>query len=379
MLPSQYAPGRRTLGAAILVVAATYAYFLLFAQFAFLRQVTDFAGGSRAIVGPIMTVMGLAGIAGSWLAARVYRIERSRRMLAGGLAVGGAAALLSLVASVPAVLYLVSALVGLGAGLATVTLACVLRPAVGSERLGTVVGLGTGLAYGFCNLPVVFAAGTSVQALIAAAVAAGGSLAAGQLALDGPREVPLGHDYSRPGLAGWLAVFLVLVAVDSMAFAIIQQTPVLKERSWAGSGQLAMNGLIHFIAAMLAGFALDHRWVGRTTLAGALVLLGALALAARGEPVFAPWALFYAAGVSLYSTVLVFYPARGSRPRVAALVYSVAGWGGSALGVVLAADRHVLPGRELAVAAVLVAAILADRKRRVRREMSTAQTGDDAT
>ncbi|HVZ66472.1 MAG TPA: hypothetical protein VG936_18050 [Lacunisphaera sp.] len=379
MLPREYAPGRRTLGAAILVVAATYAYFLLFAQFAFLRQVSAVAGGSRAVVGPIMTVMGVAGIAGSWLAARVYRIERSRRILASGLAVGGAAALLSLVATVPAVLYVVSALVGLGAGVATVTLACVLRPAVGSERLGTAVGLGTGLAYGFCNLPMVFAAGTSGQALIAALVALGGSLAVRELTLDGPREAPLGYDYSRAGLAGWTAVFLVLVAMDSMAFAIIQQTPALKERSWTGSGQLEMNALIHFIAAMLAGFALDHRWVGRTTLAGALLLLGALALPAEGEPALAPWGMFYAAGVSLYSTALVFYPARGSRPRVAALVYSVAGWGGSALGVVLAANRHELPGLQLAVAAGLVAVILADRKRRSRREMSAERPDDDAS
>lgn len=365
------------MGAAILTVAATYAYFLLFAQFAFLRQVTAVAGGTRAVIGPIMAVMGLAGVAGSWLAARTFRLERSRRMLATGLGLNGAAAVLSLAARVPAALHLVSLLVGLGAGLATVTLACLLRPAVGSERLGTVVGLGTGLAYAFCNVPVVFAAGTSAQALVAALVAFGGALAAGQLTLDGPRETPLGYDYSRAGQAGWIAVFLVLVAVDSTAFAIIQQTPALKERTWAGSGQLEMNALIHFIAAMLAGFALDRRWVGRTTLAGALLLFAALALLALDARAFAPWAEFYTAGVSLYSTALVFYPARGSRPRSAALFYSIAGWGGSALGVVLAADRHELPGSELAIAAALVAAILADRKRRSWRELMAGEGPDD--
>ena len=105
---------------------------------------------------------------------------------------------------------------------------------------------------------------------------------------------------------------------------------------------------------------------------------------ARAWPAFdprglVPWALFYTAGVSLYSTVLVFYPARGSRPRVAALVYSIAGWGGSALGVALAADRHDLPRRELVVAAVLVGVILANRKRRTRREMTEERPDDDAS
>ena len=44
-------------------------------------------------------------------------------------------------------------------------------------------------------------------------------------------------------------------------------------------------------------------------------------------------ALPYAAGVSIYSTVLVFYPARVGVVGLAALVYAVAGWVGSALGI----------------------------------------------
>jgi len=343
MAPDVQQPKQQTVAAAGCTVAATYAYFLLFAQFGFLKIVAVVAGEGRAAIGPSMATMGLAGITGTILGARFFRAARARRQLMTGLAVCAAAAGLARVAGAAGWLHPVAALTGLGTGFTTVVLASGLRCAVGGGRLGTAIGLGTGLAYGFCNLPAVFAAAGTTQASLAGLVAITGIAAASRLDFSAPREVPAGFDYAPAGQGAWTLIFLVLVALDSAAFNIIQHTPVLKAETWTGAARLEMNALMHLVAAMLAGFALDRRWVGRTVAAGALALLLALVLMDRSTRVFAEGALFYTAGVSIYSTVLVFYPARGSRPGLVALVYGVAGWGGSALGVLLAVNRAAVP------------------------------------
>ena len=51
----------------------------------------------------------------------------------------------------------------------------------------------------------------------------------------------------------------------------------------------------------------------------------------------------YATGVSLYSTALVYYPGRSGRVGVAALVYAVAGWTGSAFGIGLVEHAQSVP------------------------------------
>jgi cytochrome c oxidase cbb3-type subunit 2 len=361
MAPQDYQPKQQTVVAAVLTVAATYVYFLLFAQFGFLKIVQALAGDGREVIGPIMAAMGLAGIAGSILAARIYRVERCRRHLVAGLAVCAAAAGWAIAVRSTGGLYLAAASVGLGTGFTTVILACGLRRAVGGGRLGTVIGLGTGIAYGFCNLPAVFTASANTQAAVALLVAVAGMGAAGWLAFDAPRDVPAGIDYSWSGQTGWTLIFLLLVALDSAAFNIIQHTPALKAETWSGPAKLEMNALVHLVAALLAGFALDRRWVGRTIGLGALALLGAIYLWDMNNRAFAEGALFYTAGVSIYSTILVYYPACGLRPSLTALIYAVAGWGGSGLGVVLAADRHGLPRGLAATAAGIILALLLTR------------------
>lgn len=51
---------------------------------------------------------------------------------------------------------------------------------------------------------------------------------------------------------------------------------------------------------------------------------------------------------------LVFYPARSGRPGLAALVYAVAGWGGSGLGIGLAEGREELPAALIIVAGMVI-------------------------
>jgi cytochrome c oxidase cbb3-type subunit 2 len=357
MARTAYRPGKKVSVAAVLTVAATYGYFLLFAQFGFLQAVVTVAGAGA--VKPVMGAMGLAGVAGSVVAAMVYRERCSRRLLAAGLGICAVAAGLSLLAESVGWLLLVAALVGLGTGGATVTLASLLSRAVGRGRLGVVIGLGTGLAYAFCNLPGVFTAGPRVQAGLAMLLAVAGALATRSLTLDAPAGVPEGFDYSLPGQGLWTLIFTALVGLDSAAFYIIQHTPVLQAGTWTGSGRLLANAGGHLSAALLAGYALDRRRAGWTVGAGAIALLAAGGLLGGSAPVFAGGALLYAAGVSVYSTALVYYPASGRRPGLVALVYGVAGWGGSALGIGLAEDRHVLPGEFIVLAGgVILGALL---------------------
>ena len=365
-----YRPERRNVAAAVLAVAAAYVYFLIFAQFGFLQAVRQLTGGVAGVVRPVMAVMGVAGLAGSVSAAAIFSVERSRRSLVAGFAVCGTAAGLAMGPGTMALYYVIALLVGLGAGLTTVTLASVLRRAVGGERLGQVIGLGTGLAYGFCNLPVVFAAGATAQALMGVLAAGAGLVAATALSFNAPAHPPAGGDYTKPGMTAWVLIFLSLVCLDSAAFYIIQHTPDLKAATWSGAGRLEVNAGLHLVAAWLAGYALDRHWVGRTVAIGGGALLLACLSIDQGSRTLAANALLYAAGVSIYSTALVFYPARSLRPWLAAVVYAVAGWGGSAIGIGLAENRPVVPpGLILAAGSVIGLGLLA--RHLIRRREDT--------
>jgi hypothetical protein len=357
MAPQIHRPDGKTLLAAVTTVAAVYVYFLIFAQFGFLHAIQDALGDNAGVVRPLMAVMGLAGITGSIGAARAGRGTRSRRTLAVGFALCAVVALWSLAAKRPAEFYAGALLIGLGTGLTTVTLAGMLRPAVGDGRLGLIIGLGTGLAYGLCNLPGIFEAPAATQAGIALVAVAAGLLGARGLIPRAQLESPVGGDYSRAGTARWVVIFLVLVCVDSAAFYIIQHTPALKQGLWVGSGRQMLNAGMHVVAGLFAGWLIDRRGIGLTVLLGAGGLLFAGFLMG-GAQAAAGSGLLYIAGVTAYSTALVFYPARSGRPGLAALVYAVAGWGGSALGIGLAEGRDRLPMPGLVVAAVALAGAL---------------------
>ncbi len=339
----------KTTVAAVLTVAATYSYFLIFAQFSFIKLAAA-VDGTGGFIKPLMAVMGLAGMAGSALAAGVYQARRSRLLLAMGFVVCAAAAGSALAARSIGFFYGSALLVGLGTGFATVTLASVLRPVLGRGRLGRVIGAGTGLAYGMCNLPAIFQAAATTQAGLAVALAGVGLVATFGLTVGAAAPMPMGGDYSKSGVVAWVMIFLALVGLDSAAFFVIQHTPVLLELTWSGAGRLEANAGIHFFAAVLAGCALDRRRVGWTVALGALALLAACGLIAGGHITFPGTGLLYAAGVSIYSTVLVYYPADGLRPWLAGLVYVVAGWGGSAFGIGMVAGRQVLPNGLLLIA-----------------------------
>jgi hypothetical protein len=359
----QYRPDGKVMAAAVLAVAATYGYFLIFAQFGFLKSVAAAGVALR----PVMTVMGLAGLAGSGWAAQAYAAGRRRRLMAAGFATCAIAAGGSLLAGSAGLFFGVALLVGLGAGFTTVTLASVLRCAVGGAWLGRIIGLGTGLAYGFCNLPAVFQAGARPQAWLAVLAAASGLVGTALLKFDAPAALPAGGDYARSSVSAWVMIFLALVGLDSAAFYFIQHTPVLLEGTWTGTGRLWMNAGMHLVTAVLAGRALDRRWIGRTVALGAALLLVACGLIAGGRTIFSTTVLLYTAGVSVYSVALVYYPAYSLRPWLAALVYAVAGWIGSAFGIGLAENRPALSPGIVVIVAVVIGSGLLGRQLILRR------------
>lgn len=323
----------------MIAVAAVYVYFLLFAQFGFLKAVQAALGGGTEVIRPIMAVMGLAGVGGSVLAARLFAEQNGRRGLNVGFGLCAAAAAGSMGANSLGEFSGVAFLVGLGTGLTTVTLAGMLRRAAGDMRLGLIIGTGTGLAYGICNLPGIFDACPEAQAQWAVVAVAAG-WAGGRRLTPQFRLAQTGGEYSKPATAAWVVVFAALVCLDSAAFYIIQHTSALKERMWAGTEQLLLNASAHLVVAVLAGWALDRGWLGRAVGLGAAALL--LACGLLDQPAPAGVGLLYIAGVSLYSTGLVYYPSRSGRPGLAALVYVVAGWGGSALGIGLVEGQQEL-------------------------------------
>lgn len=351
MAPQPLQPDGKTFVAAVTTVAAVYVYFLIFAQFGLLKAVHAAFGEDAGSVRPLLATMGMGGILGSIAAARFFAERTSRHWLVAGFATCAVAAGGSLGARGFAGFGAVALLAGLGAGVITVTLAGMLRRATGERPLGIIIGLGTGLAYGFCNLPGIFDASAKSQASWGIAAALIGGFAGLGLRPRFQAEVPAGGDYSRQGVVAWVLVFLALVCLDSALFYFIQHSPKLKDALWGGAGQQALNAAMHLIAATLAGWALDRGWLGRTVLMGAVAVLGAgVWMSGAGA------GLIYIAGVSAYSTALVFYPARGGRPGLAALVYAVAGWGGSALGIGLAEGRETLPIMVMVSAATALAA-----------------------
>jgi cytochrome c oxidase cbb3-type subunit 2 len=178
-----------------------------------------------------------------------------------------------------------------------------------------------------------------------------------------PREPAGGPDYEGAGPIRWIAIFMALVATDSLVFYFIQHAPELKQATWTGDARLWLNAGAHVGAAVLAGLALDCRRVAATLIGATVMLVTASVLFSQGVANAAVAAL-YAAAVSVYSTALVFYPARRGEPGLGAALYSVAGWLGSGLGIVAAAHLTRIPTWLPLAAGGVVVALVVTRPRK---------------
>jgi len=360
----------------VIAVAATYTYFLLYAQFGFLHRLQQQLGGDGDLQAA-MAAMGVAGMAISLLTAVWLRRRRARTLLITAFAGCALVALLSNFCVTRVALLAASALIGGFTALLTVTLAASLREWVRGPRFGLAVGLGTGLAYFLCNLPFVFEAGPAWQS-VGSALAAFAGVAAilPRASTPGVRRPAFAglemQEVRAPGFAGIVLSLLALVWLDSTAFATIQATAGLKGHTWGSPVQQVWMGSIHLAAAVAAGWLIDRGWFR-----GLLLLaFGLFAVAFSGlEDVNRFLRLagpLYATGISIYSVALVAYPGLGpDGPGLvpvrwrAAVLFAVAGWLGSALGVGMAQHLHRLPpALTWSAGAVILAGLLAARRAR---------------
>lgn len=360
---------------AIVAIGATYVFFLLFAEFALLHLM------EARTVSPAALRLGLAwlgagGVLGSVLAARFARRSPRHSIALGFVGCGTAAALAALL---PATTTLapVAALTGLALGWLTVHLAGNLHRLLAGAPLGLCTGVGTGLAYAFCNVPAVFNSSPHSHAWISAAVCTVGVLVAPFLAT-AETPPPPATDNSRTAFWWLLAAFVVLVWLDSAAFLLIQERPSLRALSWATSGQLWANAAVHLGAAVLAGWLLDRGHLRLALTLAATGLLVASFAFTHGGSAAARLHLLYPAGVSLYSTALVALPALtrgwpgGERTSTrAAWLYGLAGWIGSALGIGMALDQRTIPDAFLLLAGTALAIVLLAARANARRTTAT--------
>jgi cbb3-type cytochrome c oxidase subunit II len=341
----------------VALIAITYVYFLIFAQFAFLSRLAEL-GMAGAGVKVVMAAMAVGGILASLLAPGLAPFASHATSLRNGFGLCGIAALLTLVPLNTVTAAGNAFLIGVGLGLLTVTLVTHLRDWIGEGDALVKVGAGTGIGYFVCNVPWLFTATAEHQAMTAAVLCALGIFVAGRpspAAASEPGSPPTQVSFVRA-----LAGFAALVWLDSAAFYIIQHAPALKSGTWMGTAHLWMNGCIHLGAAIAAALLLRSKGL-EFVLSCAFVALGFACVLLLNPAHALSASLFYPAGVSLYSVALVAYPtfltsafSPAQRGRQAGWIYAVAGWAGSALGIGMGQNLGHVPMAFVAIAGAVV-------------------------
>lgn len=337
----------------LLLIFLVYLYFLLFAQFTFL-QVLEENLGSGLPLKAVLGSMAAAGITGSLLASVFRKHIRSGILFGPLLIICSLVALVSPRVHSGYLFVVLAALMGLALGGLTVTIAATLPMLFPGKIRGRMVGAGTGLAYAACNLPIVFTATAESRAMASAIIPMVGGLLLIPFRMDADRKseadaTSSAHRYWTLMTACMLVcTFSLLIWFDSAIFYLIQENRSLRHLSWEGTDQLLLNATLHFVGAVIGGWMLDKShgtpllllsWTG--------LALGAIGLQWNGSPGFV---LVYVAAVSLYSTALVYIPSlhadrpgdRGSFVR-ASLVFSIAGWLCSGLGIGMAENLLSVP------------------------------------
>lgn len=356
------APGRSGWAGVVcgmLAITVTYVFFLIHAEFALIELFRPLVGEGG--LKPLMASLGAGGIAGSLLAAAVFKKSLQRLLLCGAFLLCALSAFVAGRHPAAGLAPLLGGLTGLGCGLLTVTLACVLGSVLPPARLGLCVGAGTGLAYALCNMPVLFAASPAAQALVAAAACLLGAALSARLSplVADPAR---GREHSR-GIAWlWVLVFALLIWLDSAAFYVIQHSSALRSHTWEGGWVLWGNAGTHLLGALLAGWLVDRGRRAFPAWAAAAGLIIACVLLSAGDTGPAP-RLLYTTGVSFYSTLLVVQAAGPGGPWQAGRLFALAGWVGSALGIGMAQDLAGVPTWFLGVAAGGLGVALALRTR----------------
>jgi cytochrome c oxidase cbb3-type subunit 2 len=355
------------------LIAITYVYFLIFAQFAFLKRLAEL-GIADAHLKTVMGAMALGGIAVSLLAPRLTLWPSPGLRIRLGLTACGVAAVLTVLKLGLVGGIAVSSLIGCGLGLLTVTLVTHLRSWLGSRNPLLMVGLGTGTGYFICNFPPLFTTDPPRQAAVAAVFCLLGIFVS-FADTEKPSVETNATEEGPISFARVLICFTALVWFDSAAFFIIQNTPALKAGTWAGSIHLWLNGGLHFVAAVASVWVLRRLGLA-TLLSAAFLALAAACLLLLDLHYVVLASALYPIGVSLYSVALVAYPSLlapsssvTARGHQAGWIYAIAGWFGSAMGIGMAQNLgHVPVAFVFAAAGLVLAPVITDIVRRRKRE-----------
>ena len=342
----------------IALVAATYVYFLIFAQFGFLKRLNEL-GINEARLPAIMAAMALGGIGMSLIAPRSSLWNYPSWRLQAGLIGCVLAAVCSLFPLNAMTALVVALAIGLSLGLLTVTLVANLSLWIGFRKPLFKIGLGTGLGYLVCNFPPLFTASPRAIALLSAVGCVITLIAANRSPMF--RAIPKAPTAESGPISFVLVLtwFTALVWLDSAAFFIIQNSPILKAGTWQGDLHLWRTGALHLAAALVTAWLLARRGIS-ITLAVALAALGVACLLLLDPARISLAAVLYPLGVSLYSVALVAYPSflmpaasQAVRARRAGYLYALAGWIGSAMGIGMGRNLHYVPPAFVALAAAL--------------------------
>jgi len=339
------------------LVAVTYVHFLIFAQFALLGRLSAWQLNPLALK-ITMAAMAAGGILFSLLGPRLDTLLGPGRLIHAGLLFCAVSAFVSQLQLNFIFAILLGFLVGAGTAMLTVTLATHVREWTGENGSLLRVGFGTGIGYLVCNLPALFNASSSTQAMVSGLLC----LLAIAIPLQGNANIPQAVLPNHPPLSLQRIVlsFAILIWLDSAAFYIIQHSSTLKSSTWQGDQHLLTIGILHFIAAITAGWILrrSSTW---PLLCAAYAFLAVACLLLQHDALRATATYFYPIGVSLYSVALVAWPSLLSdatnvqeRSRIAAYIYAIAGWIGSALGIGMAEHLGEIPFPFLLVTGVLI-------------------------
>jgi len=354
---------RRSVWQGVSLVAITYVYFLIFAQFAFLNRLATW-GIEGAAFKAAMAAMAVGGILFSLAPPYVGISPSPIFRLRLGLGISSAAAFLTLLPLSLSSCIAVSFFIGAGTGLLTVTLVTHLRHWIGTRIALLKVGLGTGVGYFICNVPAFFNASPIRQASVAGVLCLVGILLPLSEVSPTPIQVAMNRNrpttWSRIPFFAIVGSFAALIWLDSAAFLIIQNSPVLKSGTWAGDTHLWINACLHLCAALVSAWLLSKRGLAFVLPAAFLALGGAcLLLSSPSNLVFA--SVFYPIGVSFYSVALVAYPSLlspsqsdAARGRQAGWIYAIAGWIGSVMGIGMAQNLGHVPIAFVCVAGLVV-------------------------
>lgn len=319
-----------------------YSYFLIYAQFGFLRYLEAF--NDPQLIKSIMPMM-LVGALISGIVIRYKNVTRIKVYLCVGFLLAIIAALLPAYIKDVQGFYGVSFLIGFSLGILTILSTSSLYMHLRYFEVIFVATLSTGASYLFCNIPWLHYNTSSVISMVVAGIGVLGLLNCILISWEEkrlPRQKVRKQDDRQFYLVTLL--FFVVLFIDAYSFYIIQNNAELMKYSW-GDGRCITQGLFHVFGAFLAYFFLSQKKIHY--LLCVVMFLFCISIHRVGTEGSLIFAYFYAIAIAMYSSAMISFPANFSdsfekRKIVTTDLYLVAGWLGSGLGVVFADGKSVV-------------------------------------